>query len=250
MTRTCFVGDVHGCLAELDALLAELEPRAGDRFVFVGDLVDRGPDSVGVVRRVRELVERYPGSASVAGNHEVKALRRRDRGVTGQPWAEQASDEDWAFLDSLPLVWRDPALGAVVVHGGFYPAYFDAEGDVGEVARDWRTARDKRSKRQQRFVYVRQVNVEGQMLSLDRCGPEHDHWTDRYDGREGFALFGHDPQLEPPEPLVAEHALGLDTGCCFGGRLTAAVVEGDARRYATVSVPAFGQYAVPLPINR
>ncbi|MCA9656860.1 MAG: metallophosphoesterase [Myxococcales bacterium] len=61
VSRTLIVGDVHGCLAELDALLVELEPRAGDRFVFVGDIVDRGPDSVGVVRRVRELCARYPG---------------------------------------------------------------------------------------------------------------------------------------------------------------------------------------------
>ncbi|MCA8924417.1 MAG: metallophosphoesterase [Planctomycetes bacterium] len=246
MSRTLIVGDVHGCLAELDALLVELEPRAGDRFVFVGDLVDRGPDSVGVVRRVRELCARYPGSACVAGNHEAKALRGHDRGVPGRPWTVDASDEDWAFLDALPLVWRDPALGAVVVHGGFYPAFFEVEGPVGDVPADWRRSKTKRAQRLQRFLYVRQVKANGNMLSLDQCAPEHDHWTDRYDGREGFAFFGHDPQLEPAEPLVTPHALGLDTGCCFGGRLTAAVVKGDARRYALVSVPAYGKYAEPL----
>lgn len=246
MSRTLIVGDVHGCLAELDALLAALAPRADDRFVFAGDLVDRGPDSLGVVRRVRELVARYPGSACVAGNHEVKALRRRDRGQPGQPWAADASDADWAFLDGLPLIWRDAAREVVVVHGGFYPAFFEAEGPVGDVPADWRTSKAKRAKRLARFVYVRQVKPNGAMLSLDVARPEDDHWADRYDGREGFAFYGHDPQLDPPTPRTSEHALGLDTGCCFGGRLTAAVLEGDPRACELVSVPAYGHYAEPL----
>ncbi|HEX8909086.1 MAG TPA: metallophosphoesterase, partial [Anaeromyxobacteraceae bacterium] len=54
--RTIVVGDVHGCLEELDELLRLVELRPGfDRLVFVGDLLDRGPDSLGVVRRAREL---------------------------------------------------------------------------------------------------------------------------------------------------------------------------------------------------
>ncbi len=70
----------------------------------------------------------------------------------------------------------------------------------------------------------------------------------RNDGREGFAFFGHDPQLAPPEPLRAPRALGIDTGCCFGGRLTAAIVPaGTPPAAATiVSVPARARYAEPL----
>ena len=78
--RTIFIGDVHGCLTELDALLACLEPREGDRLCFTGDLVDRGPDSLGVVRRVRALLAQFPGSACIIGNHEEKTLRYHDKG--------------------------------------------------------------------------------------------------------------------------------------------------------------------------
>ena len=77
------------------------------------------------------------------------------------------------------------------------------------------------------------------------------HWTAFYEGQEGHAFFGHDPQLAPPQPLLAAHATGLDTGCCFGGRLTAAVLEPDrsADRAELVSVPARHRYAIPRGID-
>lgn len=247
MSRLICIGDVHGCLAELDALLELLELRPGDRVAFVGDLVDRGPDTLGVLRRARELLARYPGSAVVAGNHEEKALRDHDRERPGEhPWIADASDEDWAFLDGLPLLWRDPELGVVVVHGGFYPAFFEIYGEIGELTPEWRRKKDKRSKRMTRFLRVRTVSETGHMVSLSDARPEQSHWSALYDGREGFCYFGHDPQLEPPVVLRAPHAMGLDTGCCFGGTLTAAVVTTDPAQPELVSVPAYAQYAQPL----
>lgn len=251
-----FVGDVHGCLEELDELLGALELRPGDRLFFVGDLVDRGPDSLGVVRRARELLAAHPGSAVVCGNHEEKALRYHDRGrpiePPLEPWTEAATDDVWAFLDGLPLVVPVPEVGAVLVHGGFWPAFFRKEGAIGAVGPGWRRDEGKRAERLRRFLRVRRVDAAGEMLALDRATPDDPHWSERYDGREGHAFFGHDPQLAPPEPLRAPHATGLDTGCCFGGRLTAAVVEaGTAPRAATfVSVPARRRYAEPLDVSR
>lgn len=247
MTRFVFVGDVHGCLEELDALLADVALRPGDRLLFVGDLVDRGPDSVGVVRRVRDLLARHPGSAAVCGNHEEKALRYHERGKAIEPWAAQAADDDWAFLDGLPLVVPAPEVGAVVVHAGFFPRYFVKEGAVGAVGPGWRREKGKRAERQRRFLRVRRVNPEGEMIALGHEVEGDPHWSDVYDGREGHVFFGHDPQLSPPEPLRGAHATGLDTGCCFGGRLTAAVLEAgaDPRAAAFVSVPARARYAEP-----
>src|SRR6516164_9026001 len=63
--RDIVIGDVHGCRDELHELLRVVGYRAPDRLVFTGDLVDRGPDSVGVVRDVRKL-----GAVAVMGNHD------------------------------------------------------------------------------------------------------------------------------------------------------------------------------------
>ena len=102
------IGDVHGELAALERLLAR--PALGpDRFlVFVGDLIDRGPDSPGVVRRVRELVD--AGRAQVVlGNHELNLLIDRDR--EGNGWFKNREDlwqhrQDGGFVnvafDSTP----------------------------------------------------------------------------------------------------------------------------------------------------
>jgi serine/threonine protein phosphatase 1 len=67
------VGDIHGEARKLDALLASLPLVPGDRFVFLGDYVDRGPDSKGVVDRLLRLEERYP-CVFLMGNHESMLL--------------------------------------------------------------------------------------------------------------------------------------------------------------------------------
>lgn len=246
VARSIFIGDVHGCLVELDALLSRLAPADGDRFYFVGDLVDRGPDQAGAVRRVRELVERFPGSAVVMGNHEDTVLRVRARGLPGGPGLDQLSADGWAFLGAMPLYLHVPACGAVVVHAGFFPAFFDKHVALGALSPTWRTDKGKRPERLRRFLRVRRIDDRGEMVALgDTRAVEH--WSSRYDGREGFCVFGHDPQLDPPEPLRRAHALGIDTGCVFGGRLTAAVVpDGTSAAAASfVSVPAVATYADP-----
>ena len=253
MRRDIFIGDVHGCVDELDALLTALSPQPADRLFFLGDLVDRGPSSIGAVRRVRALIAAFPGSCAIAGNHEEKALRLRERDLAGretrrlEPWAEEAEDRDWRFLDTLPLICRLPERGVIMVHGGLYPRYFEMHGELGEVGPGWRRERGKRADRLRRMLRTRRIDGTGNVAALGEETLADPHWSQLYDGREGFCFFGHDPQLGPPLPLRALHATGLDTGCCFGGRLTAAVLpEGAAPAEATfVSVPAVIQYAEP-----
>ncbi|MBM3268581.1 MAG: metallophosphoesterase [Candidatus Sericytochromatia bacterium] len=244
--RILIIGDVHGCLDELESLIALLLPRSGDRLYFLGDLVDRGPYSVAVVRRVRDLLAAFPGSIAIAGNHEEKALRHRDKGRPPPDWAGAMADGDWEFLEGLPLMAALPEIGAVLVHGGFYPKFFERHGQVGQVPAGWRTARDKQADRMRRFLRVRHVSPEGEMVALGEESAVTRHWSQVYDGCEGFAFFGHDPQLAPPQPLRGPFALGLDTGCCFGGRLSAAIVPpgGNPAEAEIVSVPG-RRYAEP-----
>ena len=108
MGRTIIVGDVHGCSSELRRLLTVLQPQADDRFVFVGDLLNRGPDSSGVLRLVREL-----GGRTTLGNHEQRLLAARvsqEQGGPGprigsslQRLMSELGDEDWAQLAAMPL---------------------------------------------------------------------------------------------------------------------------------------------------
>lgn len=242
--KTFIIGDIHGCSEELDLLLSEVRPAVDDRLLFLGDLVDKGPDSIGVIRRVGELCKSYPGSLSLCGNHEEKALRRYEKKQLDrlEPWAQSASAADWNFLNSLPLLHRFD--GFIAIHGGFFPRFFSLypEG-IGEVPANWRVGGGKKMDRMRRFLRVRNVNEEGNMVQLSEIKPEHPHWSSVYDGSQGFAFFGHDPQ--PVVPLMQTHAMGLDTGCVHGKYLTAAVVE-NGKIVQVIPIPSKKEYAKPL----
>jgi serine/threonine protein phosphatase 1 len=75
--RTLAIGDIHGASAALDALLAAVRPKASDRLVFLGDYVDRGPDSAGVLRRLLDIHSTVPNSVFLRGNHELMMMNSR-----------------------------------------------------------------------------------------------------------------------------------------------------------------------------
>jgi len=138
---TYVIGDVHGCLRTLEALFARLPfDAASDRLWMVGDLVNRGPDSAGVLRwarcRERELGERF---VAVLGNHDVHLLARIDGadprprdtldGVLGAP--DRSELIDWLY--GRPLLHREG--DTVLVHAGLLPQWTvdDAERFAREV---------------------------------------------------------------------------------------------------------------------
>lgn len=131
--RTYAIGDIHGAAEPLERLLDRLDADHEDvRLWFVGDLVNRGPDSAGVIRRVRELGER---AITILGNHDLSllALARKDD-ATARANASlqdllQADDRD-ALLDWLrhrPLMHHDATLGWTTVHAGLPAEWSVAE---------------------------------------------------------------------------------------------------------------------------
>jgi protein phosphatase len=216
------VGDVHGCRAELEALLGELgyELRrddagrpvdavhpAGRRAVFLGDLVDRGPDSPGVLRLVMGMVA--AGHAlCVPGNHEnklVRALRGRDVQVTHgleRTLAQlEAEDEDFrreveAFCDGLVSHYVLDGGALVVAHAGLKESL-----------------QGRSSGRVRSFALYGDTTGETDEFGL----PVRYPWAQEYRGR-ATVLYGHTPV---PVPEWVNDTLCLDTGCVFGGRLTA-----------------------------
>src|SRR6476646_6510 len=77
MARMLAIGDVHGCLTALDTLLGFVQPTPDDQLVFLGDYVDRGPDSKGVLNRLIEL-QRTGSAVFLRGNHEIMMLGARN----------------------------------------------------------------------------------------------------------------------------------------------------------------------------
>jgi bis(5'-nucleosyl)-tetraphosphatase (symmetrical) len=134
---TYAIGDVHGCLETLTALLGELPPRSSeDRLWLVGDLVNRGPDSLGVLRWTAESSERLGGRfVAVLGNHDVHLLARA-AGVAGPKRRDtlerllEAPDRDelLGWLGRRPLFHREG--DTFLVHAGLLPAWSVAEAEA------------------------------------------------------------------------------------------------------------------------
>jgi hypothetical protein len=202
MPRTVIVGDVHGCRAELEALLAAVGFGAGDRLVMVGDLVARGPDPTGTIDLLVSL-----GARAVRGNHEDRVLRWRKRperplGAAHRAVVDALAERHWAYISALPL-WLDlPEHGVRVVHAGLVPG-------VPIERQDPRT-----------LMYVRCIGPSGK--PVEERGDTL--WGARYAGPP-HVVFGHNAMSEPQ---IHAHATGIDTGAVYGNRLTAMVLADGA----------------------
>lgn len=106
MTRTIAIGDIHGCLGALDALLAAIGPTPEDIVVTVGDYIDRGPDSKGVIERLMELKSKtqlFP----LMGNHEEMMLSVLDRRREPFGWLNHGGHktmESYGFVGDLSVI--------------------------------------------------------------------------------------------------------------------------------------------------
>jgi protein phosphatase len=244
------IGDVHGCCDELEALLQQLGFRATDlgdgellwgksayrhpegrKAVFVGDLVDRGPRVIDSVRLVRNMIQL--GSAlCVPGNHDIKLMRKlqgKNVQIThglGESLAEiealpEGIQEPFRrelaeFLDSLVshYVLDDGRL--VVAHAGMKE---EMQGRGSGKVRD--------------FALYGETTGETDEFGL----PVRYNWAAEYRG-SAMVVYGHTPV---PEPEWLNRTVNIDTGCVFGGKLT-------ALRYPEkefVSVPAARTWCEP-----
>ena len=214
------IGDVHGCFDELVELMAQLGYNVTEtdgtysvsspterKLVFVGDLVDRGPKTVQVLRLVSSMVQ--AGQAfCVPGNHDMKLVRalrgkdvKRTHGLaeTMEQLGHESNEfrvEVARFLDGLVshLVFDDGKL--VVAHAGLKESMHGrGSGAVRE------------------FALFGETTGETDEFGL----PVRYNWAADYRGK-ALVVYGHTPV---PEPLFLNNTVNLDTGCVFGGQLTA-----------------------------
>lgn len=252
------IGDVHGCGDELEELLGKLgyteretrpglgldsgpvyEHPAGRKAVFLGDLVDRGPRILDVLRIVHNMFTAKTG-LSVTGNHDDKLLRLlRGRNVQ----LKHGLETTVAQLEDLPGDVKadfkhglEDFLGALNHH-----LILDDGHLVVAHAGLKESLQGKPSDRTRSFALYGDTTGQTDEYGL----PIRRDWAARYAGK-ALVVYGHTPV---PEPKWSANAVNVDTGCIFGGHLT-------ALRYPEreiVSVPAHRVYyesARPFPPNR
>ena len=199
--RILAIGDIHGCRDQLEKLLGRIayDP-AADTLVFVGDYIDRGPHSRGVIDTLLKLKASCPGMVCLKGNHEAMLL---DYYLEGRGEQQFFWNGGLATLDSYGLTPADIRSGRGLPedHLDFLrslPLYHEA-GDCLFVHAGLRPGVPLASQSPADLLWIRYEFIDS----------EADFgWT---------VIFGHTPL---PAPLIEAHKIGIDTGAVYGGRLT------------------------------
>ncbi len=228
--QLAIIGDVHGCVDELEELLERIYRNSRDTtVVLVGDLVNKGPKSAETVQLVRSK-----GLYCVRGNHDQFILDARNRrgrfeGVKVLPermlWIDNLDEADVFFLSELPYTISIPSFNVIVVHAGIVPGLP-------------LSLQPHKAMISMRNLLPSQTGTAafGERIassSNDAGCP----WVDEWKG-PGRVFFGHDAKRGFKK---TRYAIGLDTGCCYGNKLTAILLPSEE----LVSVGAKEVYEVP-----
>jgi serine/threonine protein phosphatase 1 len=216
---TYAVGDIHGCLDLLSELLGRIEADAAGRarrLVFLGDYIDRGPDSAGVIARLRELQAAEPDHVvCLKGNHEDLMLRAFRRPDILPIWLQNGGD---AALDSFGC--DDPAdiPAEVLAWVAALPTYWEDERRAF-VHAGLRPGRDRLDQSDRDRLWIRE----------EFLGANYDFGK--------LVVHGHTPRIDG-RPELWPHRVNLDTGAVYGGRLTAGIFNAvETRPLGFLQVP-------------
>ncbi|MFO7882450.1 MAG: metallophosphoesterase family protein [Kosmotogaceae bacterium] len=193
------IGDIHGCLKSLKKLMKKLPVKKEDELIFVGDYIDRGSDSKGVVDFLVELSNKYK-CIFLRGNHEQMLLDYLDDKKLGRIWYLNGMDatlKSYGDINSIPKDHLDFFRSTefyyltgdyLIVHAGLVPGKPLEEQDKMELI--WI---------REEFIYCNKpLNSK-------------------------IIVFGHTPFLDGP--YFDKTKIGIDTGCVYGGKLTAIRLE-------------------------
>lgn len=212
--RKIVIGDVHGCITELDELLKLVDYKSPNTTIYsVGDLIDRGPDSVAVVSRMREI-----GAKAVMGNHEYHFLRWYKGGnqfYKGNTTYHQlaAHDELVTYINNMsPSIQIDPQW--VIFHAGIVPNV------------------SMKEQRKEDLYYRRFVDKNNERVSTAKILTgdikSYRFWTDFGPFLGMNCIYGHTVHSKQKTRIRQYQdgttCYGIDTGCVFGGRLTALIL--------------------------
>ncbi|KAF7730857.1 hypothetical protein EC973_001375 [Apophysomyces ossiformis] len=226
--RIFVVGDVHGCITEFNRLVDAIQynPET-DQLILAGDLVAKGPDSIGVIRRAKQL-----GAMCVRGNHDDKVVRLKtfelQRGAKAMlppnavmpegdvmdplkfnnyhtEISKAMTEDDYNYLASCPMILYLPLLNnSVVVHGGLLPG------------------RELHNQVPYDVMNMRDLDSHGQPSASNNIG---ESWTSSWNAATNQSMrvyYGHDASRGLK---LADYTYGLDSGCVYGRQLSALEVK-------------------------
>ena len=222
--RIAFIGDIHGCIDELKELIDLIKSHGVSEIWHCGDLVDRGPDSGGVIQYC--IDNNMPG---VLGNHDAVIVnlwdmakakpefkpRKSDKAKT----FTQLNDERIEYLRTLPLLKVFDDIKTVLVHGGLVNGVPFNQQPVPNVCRLQLIHPDHPGQ-------TRWFNKDKKGITEDEYRAQGwERWYRLWEG-EYNVVFGHSGFVKPLVYTNSKGAkcIGIDTGCCFGRTLTALIM--------------------------
>lgn len=223
--RVYAIGDIHGCLEELDGLLALIDNDHGDasqsQLVFLGDYVDRGPDSRGVLDRLIEIKKSKSEAIFLKGNHEAIMLDFLSDPEDMYHWLDWGGEETLQSYGIDRVLGRAPEDLAEALTDNLPAAHLEflnslqlthSEGDYLFVHAGVRPGVSLKDQQEEDLLWIR----------------KRFHKAAAHERPDQVVVHGHQPMKKP---LDAGWRIAVDTGACWSGQLTAVVLEGDQRRF-------------------
>ena len=211
MSKLIIYGDIHGCYNEFISLREKINPQPNDIEVCVGDIITKGKHSVETL----DFIIKH-NIKSVLGNHEEKLVRylKHQKSPKKNPVKLTLGEENIIasltkehiqFLEEMPLFLRFGDI--VVLHGGLQ----------NNMNLENLSKREK-----EKVLRLRYINEEGHFIECGKETTSSIFWADVYNGNQGFVVYGHQ-WFE--EVRKSPFALGIDTGCVYGNKLSAVIFE-------------------------
>lgn len=211
MNKLIIYGDIHGCYDEFLSLRNQINPQKDDIEVCVGDIITKGKDSI---KTLDFIIEN--NIKSVLGNHEDKIIRYLNHQNSNKKNPIQLDDDEQNivnnlspkhinFLQDLPLFLKFSNI--TIVHGGI---------------QNHMNLDDLSKNDTQKVLRMRYLDQNKNYLTLGEEDENSIFWADVYDGNQGFVIYGHQWFKEVK---TSKFAIGIDTGCIYGNKLTAIFID-------------------------
>jgi serine/threonine protein phosphatase 1 len=196
--RTLVIGDIHGCLRQFDALLEATGLTPDDHLILLGDFVDRGPESAGVIKRILRLLQDHQVTA-IMGNHEQMMLAARTSHERFSDWLQNGGDATLRSYAGMRATLRDVSADHWVFLEDKLVDYLETDSQIFVHANA--------------YPGLPMAEQPDYMLRWERCDNIAAHESGK------TIICGHTPQASG-DPMNVGYAICLDTNACRGGPLT------------------------------